>query len=195
MPIAGNEAARRLVKPHCISLVQKAQSHYEIEDPLSDVKRHLKPVEITNNGAVYARMEKHPDRHPDRHSDRTKMSKIDCSSHFRDRIDLDIEENKKKNIILTDDNYIRILDLENVCEEFNEEMELGYKQVMEKMMGDKSLSPLHRRFFEALHLEGGEELGAKKNIMLQMLEYGCQIESGTSAPAEFLMYADNVVER
>jgi len=253
-----------------MDLVKKAQSHYEFEDPLSDVQPHLKPVEITDGGAVYARMQKpldqqhsdqrpedqrsdqHPDQpsdqqwdqrsdqqhsdqrpdqhpdhrpdqqwdqpsdqqHPDQPSDKhpdqpseqrldqrldpdqPKLSKIGCASHFRTRINLDIATNKENGIILTEDQYRRIFDLENVSESFYYEiMEPSYNQFMKIMTSHPDLSPLQRRIFKALHFEGGEELGAKKNIMLQIFEYGSQKKLGTSSPAEFLMYADDVVER
>ena len=55
MVIAGNEAARDLVSPHCIELIKKAVSCHEIEDPVSDVSlKHLNPRPITHTSAVYA---------------------------------------------------------------------------------------------------------------------------------------------
>ena len=97
--------------------------------------------------------------------------------------------------ILTNDNYIRMNDFDNVGIDFYSHWELEYEQVMTEMTESKKLSIFQRLLFRALHLDEGWKLGAKKSIMLQMLEYGCQKKFNQSGPVEFLMYDHNVLKR
>ena len=71
--------------------------------------------------------------------------------------------------ILTNDNYIRMNDFDNVGIDFYSHWELEYEQVMTKMTESKKLSIFQCLLFRALHLDKGWKLGAKKCIMLQML--------------------------
>ena len=50
MHFVGKEPARTLVRSHCIELVKKAVSCHEIEDPLSDVLKHLNPIPTYKQG-------------------------------------------------------------------------------------------------------------------------------------------------
>ena len=184
MDFGGNEPARALVSPHCIELEKKAVSCHEIEDPLSNVRQHLNPTPITNTAAVYVKVGKNPDGS-------TKIIKIGCTGRLKDRINKD----KEKNIILTDDDYILMLDFGNVGIDFYLHCESKYKHVMTEMTGSKDLSIFQHLLFRAIHFDEGWRLGAKKSIMLQMLEYGCQKKIQLSAPAEFLMYDHNVLKR
>ena len=86
-------------------------------------------------------------------------------------------------------------DFDNVGKVFYSHWEFEYEQMMTKMMEGKELSIFQRLLFRALHLDKGWKLGAKKSIMLQMLEYSCQEKIKQSAPAEFLMYDDNMLKR
>ena len=177
MGISGNEAARDLFSPHCIELIKKAVSCHEFEDPVSDVSlTHLNPIPITTYAAVYAK------------TDESKITKFGCTSNLRKRIDYD----KEKNTILTDENYIIVIDFGNVGEVFYSQFESIYELVMTEMTKSKELSIFQHLFFRAIHLDEGWKLGAKKHIMLQMLEYGCQKKFKKSAPVEFLMY-DNIM--
>ena len=190
MPIAGNRKARDLIKPYCTSLVQLAKTYLEFENPLSDVHElHLKPIPVTNMAAVYYRVQVYADQN------RTKTIKVGSASHFRDRIAFDKKKNEKENIVLAEETYRRILDFDNIGKRFYSFVERKYKDAMETLMTDKSLAVFQRRLAVALHKDGGEKLGAIKKIMLQMLEYGFQLELKTGAPAEFLMYDDNVLQR
>ena len=128
MDFVGKEPARTLVRLHCIELEKKTVSCHEIKDPLSDVLRqHLKPTPITNAAAVYAKVLKHPDR--------SVIIKIGSTSRFRNRInwDKDKDKEKEKNTILTDDNYNRMNDFDNVGIDFYSHWELEYEQVMTEM--------------------------------------------------------------
>ncbi len=180
MPVEGNRNARDLAWPHCERVLQHARDCNEIEGPQSDVllHRHLLRRIITNNAAIYFRLDK-----------------IGSTSHFRDRIKNDIERQMLNNINLQKDDYRLVHDFDNIGFEFNSHLECEYKNLMEKMMTGEGLSPGHRRLFEALHLHGGAKLGPKKSIMLQMLEYPLQKENTFADPAEFLMYDDDVVDR
>ena len=156
MVIAGNEAARNMVSPHCIELIKKAVSCHEIEDPLSNVLKHLNPIPIINTPAVYAKW-KDPDGS-------TEITKIGCTIAFRDRI---IKWDKEKNTML----YFRLIDFDNVGIDFYLHCESIYELVMTEMTESKELSIFQRLLFRALHLDKGWKLGAKKSIMLvQMLE-------------------------
>ena len=139
--------------------------------------------------AVYYRVQVYADQN------RTKTIKVGSTSHFRDRIAFDKKKNEKENIVLAEETYRRILDFDNIGKRFYSFVERKYKDAMETLMTDKSLAVFQRRLAVALHKDGGEKLGAIKKIMLQMLEYGFQLELKTGAPAEFLMYDDNVLQR
>ncbi len=121
--------------------------------------------------------------------------KIGSTSCFRDRVERDIKEMEQKNIRITEDDYVLVCDFDNVDLEFNSHLENEYEKFMKTMTNDENISPGQRRFFKALHLHEGDKLGAKRSIMLQMLECALQREYKFGAPAEFLMYADDVVDR
>jgi hypothetical protein len=190
MPIAGNRTARDLVKPHCTRLVQHAQTCNEFENPHSDVlDLHLTPSPVTNRAAIYYRSQEHADQN------RTKTTKVGSTSKFRDRIALDKQKNKDEKVVLAHETYLRMMDFDNTSGRFNSFMEHQYKKVMETTMTNERLAAFQRRMAVAIHKDGGDKLGAKKEIMLQMLEYGYQLELETGAPAEFLMYDDEVLQR
>lgn len=189
------------------------------------LRLHLKPATIKNTAGVYARVKKHTDQTEDiskigyssRLRDRIKLYETDKNEDYNscmiDFVNVKEEHNSEMDeqyndqmenkdlqhlqvdIENNEDHFINMIDFDNIGEEFNSELENKYKYLMEKLTKSKGLKPFQVRMFIALHVDGGEKLGAKRSIMLQMLEYGCQLSIKKYAMAEFLMYRHIVVIR
>lgn len=182
MSISSHKAARKIVKHYCESAIKLAMDENEFEDPMSDQKPHLKLEPITNGPALYLWFDQNGN-----------LKKAGSTSHFADRLK-HYEENKENEEFMAG-KFVRVLDFDNVSLHFYEKLDENYNAMMNELRTCKELHPCQRSLFEALHCYAGENLGPKKSIMLQMMEFGLQIHYELPAPVEFLMFDEKVIER
>ena len=58
----------------------------------------------------------------------------------------------------------------------------NFNELMELLPTHPSLHPIHRHFFSMIRNRGGDCLGFKRLIVLQMIETGLQLKYGLGGP-------------
>jgi len=160
MNFKGDHMTQELIKGFCEEVAQKAIEMNQCEDPLSSVfQEHFIPLEETHNHGLYVMFD-----------EAGNIKKIGSASDLA---------NRKGEYDLKKMKFIKFLDLDNISPDFNTFMEEKYQSMMKLLTTHQDLDQFQRDFYIALKEKGGEALGPKKNIFIQMLELGLQIHQST----------------
>lgn len=155
MNIYANPAARRVALPFCLEAVKIVKEAGYLENPESPFFCNLVPLKPKGLSGTYANVDEN-----------CKVDKIGSTSnlelrlqYYKDSDDLPVE-------------LFRVLiEYDSVSTEVDGKLQVVYDKFLNAMIDPESgLHPCQRDLFHAIRNRGGERLGLKKQIFLQLLE-------------------------
>ena len=169
MHYRADSTALNLVKDYCIDSAQEAMKHNVCEDPTSSAfLEHLFPFDITDDPGLHAIFDEHGN-----------LIKIGSTTSLLLR---------KQDYDLNKYRFYTILSLDAMTREFNLIMETNYSAMMKTLSEHQDLHPFQHSIYKSLVENGGDKLGPKKNIFLQILELGFQYYCKGTTSVEFIMF-------
>lgn len=164
MNFFADPATLELAVPYCAKAAQAVREGNCFEDPSSVLFNDLVNRNITRNIGIYAKLD----------DENMELDKFGSASCFVDRLN-----RYKQNERLTDDRFCIVVDLDNVDADVDCKLQKIYDELMIALVDPgNGLHPFQRALFYGIRQRGGERLGPKKEMFLQMIEIGLQQEYG-----------------
>ncbi|KAG7363940.1 hypothetical protein IV203_037142 [Nitzschia inconspicua] len=177
--IVGESTARKIIKPYCEESATIIKEENFFESTFGKFAEHIKRRTMTRNSGVYCILS----------TSGKSILKIGSTKSFRQRYQYYHERYD-----IEDWRFFIMVDFSNTNETVDRRMNQVYVKMMEKLNQSNKLHPFQRFLVNTLMERGGDRLGAKETIWIQMIEIGLQYELGLAVFSEFAMFSRRVAQ-
>ncbi|KAG7346739.1 hypothetical protein IV203_005808 [Nitzschia inconspicua] len=174
----GEVNARRIIKPFCVQSAKILKEENFFESPFGKFASHLKKRTTTCNSGVYCILS----------ADGTKITKIGSTRNFQRRYRFYQEQ-----FNIEEKQFFIMVDFSSTNEKVDQRMNETYHEMMDVLATAQHLDPFQNYLAKAMMERGGDLLGMKETVWIQMIEIGLQYEFGLDVISEFVMYNAEVV--
>ena len=154
-------------------------SHHLFRDPLRPIASQFNKIKVKWNCGVYAIL----------HEDGRSLIKIGSTTRLWRRREYYLQQEN-----LDYCRFVVMVDFDNISIEVNDEFQSLYTEYVNEISTCTHLHPFQRFFFRQMFERGGDRLGGKRIVWLQLMESGFQSMYNLPSPQEFLMFDEKVVD-